>query len=342
MSNHVSKQQSADNKKGTDAFRPGQTWLDTDGQPINAHGGGVLHHEGVFYWYGEQRPVGSDKQDALIGISCYSSRDLYHWKLEGTALPVDRRDPESPLTPGCKMERPKVIYNAATRRFVMWWHHDLKGWGHSGALAGLAVSDTPTGPFRFIEASKPNGQMFRDCTLFQDDDGSAHAVFASNDNINLAICPLTDDGLKHQPWRVTRHFVGRFMEAPCVFKHQGLYYLIASDCTGWDPNEARSAVAPAMTGNWQEMGNPCLGEGAEITYGAQSTFVLPVPGKPGAFIFMADQWRPDDLHDSRYVWLPVFFKQTVPFQPPRPFVRWLDSWDLSVFDQPPYAETARL
>ena len=26
---------------------------DTDGNPINAHGGGILYHEGTYYWYGE-------------------------------------------------------------------------------------------------------------------------------------------------------------------------------------------------------------------------------------------------------------------------------------------------
>ena len=34
-------------------FVPGDIWRDTAGQPINAHGGGVLFHAGVYYWYGE-------------------------------------------------------------------------------------------------------------------------------------------------------------------------------------------------------------------------------------------------------------------------------------------------
>jgi hypothetical protein len=104
------------------------------------------------------------------------------------------------------------------------------------------------------------------------------------------------------------------------------------DLTGWAPNEARSAVAPTPNGPWKELGNPCLGKGAELTYGAQSTFVLPVPGRPDAFIFMADQWRPGNLADSRYVWLPMFFKRTVAMYPPRPFVRWREAWDLSEFE----------
>ena len=309
-------------------FRPGEIWLDLAGNPINAHGGGVLHHQGRFYWYGEQRPEGPSSLNAQIGVSCYSSDDLLSWTFERTALSVVRDDPASPLAPGCKIERPKVLFNVSTQRFVMWWHHDLKGWGHSGALAGVAISDSPTGPFKLVEVFKPNWTMFRDCTLFQDDDGTAYTVYASDDNANLIISPLTDDYLKPQPLPF-RHFPGRYMEAPCVFKHDGMYYLLASDCTGWAPNEARSAVAPTLNGPWKELGNPCLGDGAEVTYGTQSTFVLPVPGKPGAFIFMADQWRPDNLADSRYVWLPMFFKRTVTMYPPRPFVRWREGWDLT-------------
>ena len=32
---------------------PGTVWYDTDGNPINAHGGGIMFHKGVYYWYGE-------------------------------------------------------------------------------------------------------------------------------------------------------------------------------------------------------------------------------------------------------------------------------------------------
>jgi hypothetical protein len=32
-----------------DSFRPGQPWLDDKGVHINAHGGGIMHHAGVYY-----------------------------------------------------------------------------------------------------------------------------------------------------------------------------------------------------------------------------------------------------------------------------------------------------
>ena len=34
-------------------FKPGEIWTDTSGAPINAHGGGILYHDKVYYWYGE-------------------------------------------------------------------------------------------------------------------------------------------------------------------------------------------------------------------------------------------------------------------------------------------------
>lgn len=308
------------------AFHPGRPWLDLDGEPINAHGGGVLFHGGQYYWYGEARPRGPSNQDARIGVSCYRSEDLYHWKSLGIALKVVE-DESHPLVSGCKIERPKVIYNAKTGKFVMWWHHDRKGWGHAGALAGVAVSDSPQGPFTFVEVLQPNGRMFRDCTVFMDVDGAAYLVFASDANANLVFCRLDDTFTKPTGIQCTQ-FHGRYMEAPCVFHHEGRYYFLGSDCTGWAPNEARSAVAPALFADWKELGNPCLGEGSETTFGAQSTFVLPVAGKPGRFIFMADRWVPEDLAASTYVWLPIEFRKVPGREAPRPFIRWADSWSL--------------
>ena len=115
---------------------------------------------------------------------------------------------------------------------------------------------------------------------------------------------LTDDYL--EPAGVfERAFVNRSREAPAVFRHEGKYFIITSGCTGWDPNAAEYAVAMSIMGPWKVMGNPCRGPLAGRTFNAQSSFVLPVAGKPGAFIFMADRWNRDDLGDSRYVWLPM-------------------------------------
>ena len=57
-----------------------------------------------------------------------------------------------------------------------------------------------------------------------------------------------------------------------------------------------------MLGEWLSLGNPCTGAtelDRAYTYFAQPAFVLPLPGHDGQFIFMADQWDPDNLAASR-------------------------------------------
>jgi hypothetical protein len=170
------------------------------------------------------------------------------------------------------------------------------------------------------------GQMSRDMNLFVDDDGTAYHITASEENGTLHISELSADYLGFTD-RWVRAFVGQHNEAPAVFKRDGKYYMITSGCTGWNPNAARSAVAGSMLGEWRALGNPSRGTQAEndTTFESQSTCVLPVPGKPGAFIFMADRWRPNNPIDGRYIWLPVQWEGE------RPVLRWMKEWSLTEF-----------
>lgn len=106
------------NAQNKTSFYPGNLWLDTDGRIINAHGGGILYHEGKYYWFGEHK--GEESNAALVGVTCYSSSDLYNWQNEGIALSVSE-DTGSPIVKGSTIERPKVIYNAGTKKFVMYF-----------------------------------------------------------------------------------------------------------------------------------------------------------------------------------------------------------------------------
>ena len=137
-------------------FTPGELWLDDRGVHINAHGGGVLYRDGVYYWYGEHKIGGEAGNVAHVGFHCYSSRDLYSWKDEGIVLSVASEGSGSEIEKGCIMERPKVIYNAGTGKYVMWFHYEPKGVGYAGARSGLATADKPTGPFTFIKTVRPN------------------------------------------------------------------------------------------------------------------------------------------------------------------------------------------
>ena len=359
-------------------FTPGKLWPDDHGMHINAHGGGILLDQGVFYWFGEHKIAGEAGNVAHVGVHCYSSTDLYNWKDAGIALAVSE-DPASAITDGCVLERPKVIYNTKTGRYVMWFHLEFKGEGYNTARVGVAVAERPTGPYSFLHSFRPNaghwpsnvtveernaiydtqriaemkgfrgggpddsalrfpfwvrdfanGQMSRDMTLFQDDDGTAYHICASEENGTLHISQLSDDYLCTSG-KYVRVFNKRWHEAPAVCKYKGRYWMISSDCTGWAPNAARLSVADSMWGAWQEIGNPTKGLnpdnglGPEKTFGGQSTYILAVPGKTGAFIAMFDLWRPEDAMDGRYLWLPMRFEHG------QPTINWQSAWDLSVF-----------
>jgi hypothetical protein len=358
------------------SFRPGDLWFDNNGVHVNAHGGGMLFRDGVYYWFGEHKIAGEAGNAAHVGVHVYSSQDLYNWHDEGIALAVSD-DPASAILRGCVLERPKVIFNSRTGKFVMWFHLERKGEGYASSLSGVAIADRVAGPYRFHGALRPNagvwplnvtdsdqqplskseladlegkelsggprpwypkrqlfrrdfliGQMARDMTLFVDDDGSAYHIYASEANGTLHISRLTDDFLS-PAGEYIRVCPGRFNEAPAMLKFRGRYFLFASDCTGWSPNPARLLAADSIFGVWEELGNPCIGTGAEIanTFGSQSTFVLPVQGRHESFIFMADRWCPQNAIDGRYVWLPVEFQHDVPT------IAWHDEWDLSVFGE---------
>lgn len=359
------------NQIAYDRFVPGAVWEDNDGTSVNAHGGGILIYEDTYYWFGEHKVAGKKGNTAHVGVRCYSSRDLYHWTDEGVALAVSS-DPGSDIAAGCILERPKVIHNEKTGRFVMWFHLEPKGTGYKAARSGVAVSDSVTGPYTYLRSYRPNagiwpetldkqfkkplsenelkddvfsggpderiqdcnvlrrdfkgGQMARDMTLFVDDDSRAYHLYASEENSTLHISLLTDDYLA-PAGKYVRVFENRWMEAPAICKREGKYYMLMSGCTGWAPNAARSAVAESIWGPWKELGNPCVGNGSNLTFGGQSTYIVKVNGRADAYIAMFDQWRPENAIDGRYLWLPMNFEDGG-FE-----IHFRNQWDLSYFDQ---------
>jgi hypothetical protein len=298
-------------------------WKDTEGNPINAHGGGMLLHNGTYYWFGEIKKgktwlvPGQQWEDYRVpagGISCYSSKNLMHWKYEGVTMPSIIGQPEHDLDTSKVVERPKVIYNKKTKKFVMWMHVDSNDYGY--AQSGVAISDKPQGPYKYLGSVKPNGHESRDMTLYKDDDDKAYLIYSSESNSIMHVCLLNDDYLSPTT-TYTRITSAHNREAPAVFKYNKKYYLITSDCTGWSPNTATYAMADSLLGEWTQMGNPCEGKGADSTFGAQSTYIIPVTGQPNTFLFMADVWNKIDLQDSRYIWLPIKMVAN------KPLIKWM-------------------
>ena len=105
------KAQSSINQPVSDRFKPGETWPDSNGNHIQAHGGGIIKIKKSYFWYGEQRGNGLDPKYRYV--SCYSSKDLLNWKFRGNVV---KMLPPDSLSSNWVLERPKVFYNAATKK----------------------------------------------------------------------------------------------------------------------------------------------------------------------------------------------------------------------------------
>ncbi|WP_217236774.1 RICIN domain-containing protein [Streptomyces sp. AC555_RSS877] len=276
----------------------GTQFTDTTGNPVHAHGGGVLKVGSYYYWFGENR----NADNTFRYVDAYRSTDLKNWEFRNHVL-TEATDPELATA---NIERPKVMYNASTGKFVMWMHKE-NGTDYSEARAAVAVSDTVDGNYTWRGSFRPLGQhMSRDITVFVDTDGAGYMISAARENYDLHIYRLTADytgiaSLVADPWH------GGHREAPALFKRGNVYFMLTSGATGWNPNQQQYATATSLSGPWSAMTNV----GDSTTYGSQTAFVLPVQGSSGtSYLYLGDRWGNSfggTVNDSRYVWLPLSF-----------------------------------
>jgi len=334
-------------------------WPDNNGAHISAHGGCMLKVGDTYYWYGEHRT-----RDRKTGVHAYSSKDLYNWKDEGlvfdsaTMQTQEGQGGRRGFAFGVNIERPKVVYNAKTKKYVLWFHQESGG-NYNSAFVGCGIADTPTGPFRHLYSGRTapatwpadmpaglkdyaegktqtydrqyarlvenyqSGQESRDMTVFVDDDGKAYLFCASENNQTMHVVELNDEytGFTGRWWRILE---GKSYEAPVVFRHDGKYYLLGSHCTGWNPNPGRIAVADRIAGPWRELGNFAVGEGADRTYEGQTAHSFTVPDKNGGEVrvVMLDSWKPQNLPSSQYIWL------LIEWQGEKPVAKYQKTWKL--------------
>lgn len=318
-------------------FRPGQPWPDTQGTHLNAHGFCVLDFGGRHYWYGSHKIAGkteAEKNEA--GVRCYVSDDLLNWQNAGLVLSVFAPGAHADLADASILDRPKVIYHAATKKFILYFklYPPKSQGGKSGtdyAYVGVATATAPTGPFlyqgRFLGGNSPFGTG--DFTIFADTDGSIYHLGVRKPDKVHVVGRLSDDGLRPAGDTVELAGITLKTEAPALFRRGNKIYFLGSDSSGWAPNAARMFVADQVTGPYRDLGNPCRGVnphnnlGPEKTFGGQSTFVYPVTGRRDAWIAMFDINLPQNPITSGYIWLPIEFEGD------RPVIRWRNQWDLS-------------
>lgn len=349
----------------------GTRWLDTEGNTLDAHAGGLLEFEGTYYWYGEIKQGETTLPDfnaswggtrvPFTGVACYSSKDLFHWKPEGNVLPRDAAVPE--LREDRVIERPKVVYNARTKRFVMWMHIDSGD--YKEARTGVAVAESPRGPFRFVGALRPNAGVVPDdmpaamraefeearkaglvegwlekhpaWRIWARDFAAGHmardmALFVDDDGAAYQFYASEENAVLHVS-RLSDDYLshaGRYRritfdsrEAPAPFKWNGRYYLVTSGCTGWLPNPTHIHSADAILGEWQDHGSFFADDSDAAGVSYLSQPTFVAPLGGDRLLFMADRWDKYDLANSRYVWLPVDTASGTPR------VRWRQVWDLA-------------
>jgi beta-xylosidase len=269
----------------------GAEWVDTEGNVINAHGGGMLKVGEYYYWIGENRRDG-------VFVSCYRSKDLMNWEFRGNLL---TRDSHAELDKA-NIERPKVVYNQKTGKYVMWMHYEYGG-NYDKARAAVAWSDDIEKPFTYVKSFRPFDNMSRDCTLYRDSDGTAYFLSAARENYDLILYKLTDDYLDVKEQLLTL-WPGGHREAPAIVKRGKYYFLMTSGCTGWAPNQGKYAYAKSLTGPWSELKNI----GDNVTFDTQSTFIVPVEGKKQtSYLYIGDRWDGRRYFNSKYIFFPLSF-----------------------------------
>jgi Glycosyl hydrolases family 43 len=313
-------------------FYPGKVWMDTDGNPIQAHGGSVHYFNDKYYWYGENKKGCEAYKEGIpwhAGVNCYSSNNLYEWTFEGTVLPVSD-NPGHDMYGFCIMDRPHVLYNKKTDKYVMWMKIVKGGWEGVQAT-GIAISDSPTGPFTYLRSFFPCGMTSGDANFFIENGGGEEKVYwaFNRPHTSVVIADLAEDCLD-TTGMYSLHFpqpgAPAAREAPVIVKKNFRYYMITSGTTGYNPNPSEWAYADLIHGPWTVQGNPCVGKKAETSFDSQFASAFELPDKPGCFIGIADRWTLENIEDSRYVWLPLIIKDGILT------IHWHEEWDLSIFD----------
>lgn len=285
-----------------DSIRPGQIWLDTKGERIQAHGGSVMYLDGLYYWYGENKEKTTGKNNIWHwGVRCYCSPDLYNWEDKGLIIPPEE-NPASSLHPCSMMDRPHIIYNKASGKFVCW----LKIMHPDGSqTATILTADQILGPYTKVrEGLRPLGMNAGDFDLAVAPDGKAYYYFERVHSETIC-ADLTEDYLD-----VTGFYSTHFpqpgppyvREATAHFMRKGLHYLLTSGTTGYLPNPSESAVAETWHGPYQVQGNLHRNDPTGTSFHSQISSVFKVHGKKDLYIACADRWLPEytDLNYEDY------------------------------------------
>lgn len=274
------------------AICSGVPWYDQNGNTVSAHGACIVKEADTYYLFGEYK---GDDSNAFVGFSCYSSKDLYAWKFERIALPVQK---DGRLGPNRVGERPKVMKCPSSGKYVMYMHTDDAN--YKDPAVGYAVCDTINGVYEFKGTLNKEGHRIRkwDMGTFQDDDGTGYLITHSG---NLYELSADYQRIEKQ---IVENMTGR-CESPAILKKDGVYFWMGSDLTSWERNDNYYFSATSLEGPWEKKG--FFAPEGKLTWNSQCSFVFPIIGKEETtYLFMGDRWAfPRQNSAATYVWQPL-------------------------------------
>lgn len=279
--------------RGTQAIR-----RDTAGHRLDAHTGAIYDFGGTFYLYGTGENCGWTylivDGKPPCGIKVYRSTNLNQWTYVGLAFNVHTsfwRDLCASGTgggvDGCW--EPRVLYNAATNRYVMWLLTE--------GVYTVLTSKSPAGPFLrmnigVVKSFGPHG----DFDLFSMG-GRGFIAFSSDVNRHIYVEPLTKNYLTGNG---TRADTGARGEGTGVLvsgsRVNVVFGTLCGTCTG-----AQTSVVSSVGALGHFSAPKVL---SSKTCGGQSRVITAIPTANGtAYLFQADRWQ-GPLHEqnANYYW----------------------------------------
>ncbi len=302
------------------SIKNGVLWRDTNGHRIQASGVSVIEHDGIYYMIGTDHSVGYESSR----VNLYSSIDLMNWEFRNTIIDENTN---SQLNSGERfIERPCLIFNAQTNQFVVWAKYQTRG--YTADETAIFYSNTIDGEYTFHKAFQPLGFDSNDCSLFKDNDEKAFFISTNKANGSLNVYTLSDDYLDVIDYAIL--FSGQNKEAPVIFKKNDIYYLLASEKTGWAPNQGTYSTSTSLTSGWSEWKN----FGDRFTFATQPTTVIPISGSAGtSYYYVGDRWRDPGLPESKTIILPITLAAgTLSLEYVHEFTINLETGEFSVYD----------
>jgi hypothetical protein len=273
--------------------------LDTSGNLVNAHGVGFLKVGSTYYMIGEQRSGKNDTysgssvnlEDSFTGVSLYHTTDFVSWTFDGTIItPISGTD----VYPPYYGERPKILYNSSTGKYVVY----IKMLQYTGTYNGhfaMLTSSSITGPYSYVGDLAGTSQP-ADFEVFTDTDGTAY--FCNNGGMlyklasnYLSIASTTKSGIQSG-------------EGPSLYKAGSYYFWQSSQGTYWHCNDNSYSSSTSLSGTWTSYGY--FSPSGTKTWESQDTAVVTVAGSSGTtYIYVGDRWVNGDLPASTLVMQPL-------------------------------------